>query len=47
VLILPVPNTLSPSRVTCRSEARTCRGAPGVISAACILTELLPMSIAA
>jgi hypothetical protein len=40
-------NTLYPSRVTWRSEARMRSGAPGDVSATSIRMELLPMSTAA
>ena len=43
----PTRKTLSPSRVTSRSDARIRVGCPGVTSAASMRTELLPMSIAA
>src|SRR5271169_554303 len=43
----PVRKTLSPSRVTSRSEARIRAGCPGTTSAASIRMELLPISMAA
>jgi hypothetical protein len=43
----PLWNTLSPSRVTTRSEASTRSSDPGASSAASMRMELLPISIAA
>jgi hypothetical protein len=44
---MPWRKTLSPSRVTTRSEASTRMPDPGSTSAAAMRIELLPMSIAA
>jgi hypothetical protein len=44
---MPLRKTLSPSRVTTRSDASKRMGDPGSTSAAAIRMELLPMSMAA
>jgi hypothetical protein len=46
-LTAPLRNTLSPNRVTSRSDARTRAGRPGTSSAASMRIELLPISMAA
>ena len=46
-LTAPVRNTLSPRRVTSRSDARTRSGCPETTSAASMRIELLPISMAA
>ncbi len=45
--IRPLRKTLSPKRVTSRSEVRIRMGLPGIVSAVSMRMELLPISIAA